>query len=538
MSGMIRAALVVTLAGAALSGCAGLDGYSVRDEQAVQQDVIGDVVHLGATFCLTVQSSGDGSCDVTGEQAALAQELAQDGGLQAQDGGLQLFAAFLIPASATSPATATAHLPAGLDADVATLTRKPSLDETLEHLRPAPEGRHWIGYISPALGAPEGDIGNGDWSVDADFTLARGNGGLPAPSSFAHAVMGGVRLAYPDASSRDVDLGTALSDDAAFGVQLLASRPVDCQEYRALPFTTISGQYLGSAADAGDGHPLVPTTLCGPTSAGAALVLKDLRGAGSSVDVAPGDRAVVPFTLRYVGAAGPTFTVDAASAVPGATVTPSATALTPARAGFEDMTVTVAVPSGTPTGAYGVTLTTTLGGQVRTAQGTVNVVVPGRRVTTSKTAGEAKGMGDTISIVWAASPSGPVAAPGRPMLELRGFDRSGLGPDGQSINLGDVLCHKPAGSCGRVTVQLSVRWEQLHAGAEVARVAAKQRVRMVTIATARLSVPAQGRRRIRVKLSPKVRRMLGTGQILHAVTAVRAARSRVPLVHRIALQRG
>jgi hypothetical protein len=124
------------------------------------------------------------------------------------------------------------------------------------------------------------------------------------------------------------------------------------------------------------------------------------------------------------------------------------------------------------------------------------------------------------------------------MLEFRGFDRSGVGPDHRSINLGDVLCHKTSGSCGWVTVQLSVRFEQLHAGAEVARAAARQRVRMVVVGQGTMSVPAGARRRVRVTLPRGVVKLLDGGEVLHAVAAVRPARNRMPLTHRIALRRG
>jgi hypothetical protein len=119
------------------------------------------------------------------------------------------------------------------------------------------------------------------------------------------------------------------------------------------------------------------------------------------------------------------------------------------------------------------------------------------------------------------------------LLEFRGFDRSGPG-HGRSVNVGDALCHKPRGSCGLVTVQLTARWDELHGGAG----AAARRVRMVVIGRARLAVPAQGRRRVRVTLPAGVRRMLAGGEVLHAVVAVRAAGNRLPIVHRIALRRG
>jgi hypothetical protein len=61
---------------------------------------------------------------------------------------------------------------------------------------------------------------------------------------------------------------------------------------------------------------------------------------------------------------------------------------------------------------------------------------------------------------------------------------------------------------------------------------------MVTIGTASLSVPANGRRRVKVRLTPGVLKLLKHGEILHAVAAVRPARNRAPMVHRIALRRG
>jgi len=576
MSGKIRAALAVALAAAGLTGCAGLNGYSVRDEGAVQQDVVGDVVHVGATLCLdddvdatsggagtgdalarslAIPANGDGGCDANPHQAGFAEGIGDNG-------GVQFFAAFRVPESAKAPATATARLPAGFDAATATLTRKPSLDETLEHTRPAPAGQRWVGYISPVLGAaarPSADrddlaaglrrlaqddappaSADGDWSVGADFTPARGDGGLPAPATFAHAVLGGMRMAYPEALYDGVDpAGYDTSGADRFGVQLLDSRPVDCQEYRGFPYPEIYGVGLGGEGTDSQGLPLIPTTLCGRASSGGELALKDLRGSGGDASAAPGGVAQVPFTLRYAGEAGPSFALAATTALPGAAIAPSPTALTPAGPGFQDATVTVAVPAGAAPGAYAVTLTATVGSQVRTAQGTVNVTAPRSAAAPTVAAGAQDDPADDGAGGTVGATGGTVTAPARRrVLDFRGFDRSGVGPDGRSVNLGDVLCLKAEGACDWVTVQLTVRWEQLHAGAEAARAAARTRVRMVTIGSASLSVPAGGRRRVKVTLAPGVLKLLRGGEILHAVAAVRPARNRVPLVHRIALRRG
>ena len=109
------------------------------------------------------------------------------------------------------------------------------------------------------------------------------------------------------------------------------------------------------------------------------------------------------------------------------------------------------------------TLTATVGGQVRTARGTVRVVAPAGAAATTPGFSE-----EDEEDAGVAGASAAVAPRPQRMLEFRGFDRSGVGPDGKSINLGDVLCHKAEGSCGWATVQLAVRWEQLHAGAETA----------------------------------------------------------------------
>ncbi|WP_027006466.1 hypothetical protein [Conexibacter woesei] len=570
-------ALAATAAVAGLAGCGPLPGYTVRDESAAQQDVIGDTVHLGATLCLDTGASApdpstdtelrgiawpqatSGRCD---DQAGMGNGLNYVPSL-ATNGGVQFFAAFLVPDGATAPATASATLPSGFDVTTATLTRKPSLDESLGQTQPTPAGEHWVGYISPVVGqatapseTPE-DVasglqrvattkltedpnapatGAGDWSASADFTLSRGPGGLPAPATFAHAVLGGVRMAYPQDIYDGVD-PTGFHDPAeAFGLQLLDTRPVDCQEVRSWPFETFLGLSTSGLQEDPYGEPLLPTTSCGGASAGGALALKDLRGSGDTVTVGAGQTATVPFTLRYVGDPGPAFALSASTALPGApaaVVAPGT--LTPGAAGFQSATVTVPVPAGTAPGDYAVTLTATVGGQTRVATGTITVGVPGAGTTNANTSPNPTGLEDDNN-------SGGVSAASvtsrQRMLEFRGLDRSGLGPDHRSVNIGDVICHKTTEACGWVSWQLSVRWEALHAGAEVARASAKQRVRMVVLGSGTLSVPAGARRHIRVRLPQSVVRAIAGGEVLHAVAAVRPARDRVPVTHRIDLRRG
>ena len=61
---------------------------------------------------------------------------------------------------------------------------------------------------------------------------------------------------------------------------------------------------------------------------------------------------------------------------------------------------------------------------------------------------------------------------------------------------------------------------------------------MVVLGSGTLSVPAGARRHIRVRLPQGVVRAIAGGEVLHAVAAVRPARDRVPVTHRIDLRRG
>ncbi len=541
MSRTIRAAVAAMAAATCLTSCTAPDGYSVRDEQAAQQDIIGDTVHVAATFCLDPRRAG--SCDAAAQPAGILPGVADDG-------GLQFFAAFLVPDTAAAPATATATLPAGLG--TVTLRRRAGIDETLDLARPAPAGRRWVGYLSPLVGAARAfagpaDVARGlrraseapapaaatagdDWTAAADFVVARGPGGLPTPAEFEHAVVGGTRMAYPASIYDGIDpVGLDVGSGENWGLELLDTRPVDCRELRPFPYSVFFGASLDAAPRDGSGYALVPTTLCGTPSADGALALRDLRGSGGAVTAAPGTTVTVPFALRYAGDAGPTFALGATTAVPGATAAPSAPALTPAAAGFHDVGVVVAVPAGTAPGDYAVQLSATVGGQVRRAQGTLTVT-PGAPAAAAQGAA-ATGQDGQGPVAGAGALS---AGAGR-LVEFHGFDRSGPGPNG-TVNLGDVLCRKAQDACGFVTVQLTVRWDALHGGAATA--AARRRVRMVTVGRAALWVPAQGRRRVEVALGPAVRALLRSGRVLPAVVAVRAAGNRLPIVHRVALRSG
>src|SRR5581483_8109265 len=175
-SRMIRAACATAVAAFGLTGCT-TPTVRVTDETAAQAGQIGDTVRVDGAFC--VDAGDDGTCATLRRDALPA---------AVRDAGGQLLAAFLVPASASAPMTATAH-PAGGAPDV-TLSRSTSYAESLQAARPAPEGRRWVGFVSPVLTPEEG--ARGAFSVAADFGLARGAGGLPQPATFAYAVAGGI----------------------------------------------------------------------------------------------------------------------------------------------------------------------------------------------------------------------------------------------------------------------------------------------------------------------------------------------------------
>src|ERR1700754_2841007 len=117
MTRKLSLALATTVvAAAALTGCGPLPGYAVRSESATQQDTIGDTVHLGATLCLdtgasdTTPSSTEAVRGIAWPKAGVGQCADGDDGSEvpyltefAGDGGLQFFAAFLVPDGATAP---------------------------------------------------------------------------------------------------------------------------------------------------------------------------------------------------------------------------------------------------------------------------------------------------------------------------------------------------------------------------------------------------------------------------------------------------
>jgi hypothetical protein len=478
VSRTISAALAATAAALALGGC-----YGVSEEHAVQQDAIGDAVRLDAAFEPLDESPGR----LPG----------------------QFLAAFLVPEDAAAPATLEARLP-GAAAPVA-MARKPSLDESLQATRPAPGGRRWVGYISAVVALPDGVTSAEDvddlvrdaataappaaadarWSVGGDFGIARGDGGLPAPTTFDHAAMGGHRVAFPAAL---LDPGAPPSDDVrAFALGLRDRRPVDCEEARAFPFPTLFGVERSAA---------VPTTSCGPTSPGGSLALADLRGAGGTVTAAPGETVAVPFALRSVGPAGPVYALSAGTTLPGGDAVPGAATLEPGGPGFHEVTVALTVPADAEPGAHEVSLVaTTAAGQRREAIGTlvVRAPVPGGL-------GEPELQG-VLGIT--------IHQEDAPLLRFSPFTRAVPGRRG-AVAVGNAWCLNQRAPC-------DVR-VQLRAGG-------------VLLGTARLRVPAQARRRVTIRTGRRARALLRWGRSVDAVVSLRRATDPAPVVGHVSLRR-
>src|SRR4051812_5513794 len=476
VSRKICAALASALAALALGGC-----YQVTAEDAVQQDVIGDTVRATATFAL-------------------------DGAAAGRLPG-QFVAAFLVPDGATAPATLDAKLP-GAPAAVA-MTRRPSLDESLQGSRPAPAGRRWVGYATAVVGLPDAvkDAADVDgllrsardtappaqddagWSVAGDFTIARGDGGLPLPAAFEHAAMGGFRIALPAAVLAD---GEVPGDVRAFALGLSDQRPFDCDEVRAFPFPEL----FGAAAPA-----VLRTTACGPTSAGGALALADLRGSGASVEAAPGATVTVPFTLRSVGPAGPVYALRAQTTLPGATATPAVATLAPSGPGFHDVAVTVTVPVGAEPGDRAVSLVATAGGEEREALGQVTVRVPAGRDR------GAPGLQGILGIT--------IHQEAERLLRFSPFTAAVPGRGGR-VAVGNVWCLRERGVCD-VRVRIT-------AGG-------------VALGSARLRVPAQARRRVALRTGRRARALLRLGSSIDAVVTVRRAADPEAIVEHVQLRR-
>ncbi len=263
-------------------------------------------------------------------------------GADATSGSRQLLLGAQIPGDVSAPATLVSDAPQPV-----TLSQSPGYAAELQRLQPAPRGRRWVGWMSPAVTYAAANAAQQSMLVGADLRLAARPDGSPYPFPTVTAIwVVGVRNVAGDApADRPVACGGSLT--RAFQDGPTARNAVVCLDSQ-LTVTSASGD-LG-------------------------VVATGARASGR-----PGGVAVLPFVLRGrnvpAGAVGPVL-VAAATTLPNAAVAVTPGALAPAANGDVVARAAVGIPKGASPGAYPVTLTADLGGAngVRTGVGTLTVL--------------------------------------------------------------------------------------------------------------------------------------------------------------------
>jgi hypothetical protein len=313
--------LLVAVAGlaAALSACAFFKPHSLT---LAQPNGIGSV-HVRFELCTEAKEA---KCEPN-SQSPEAQYLL---GIAVPKGSV---APSTVTAQPTTPGTAPIvfsrndEVAAEMTASTAKFAElgEPTPEEQELGTRPwPPAGMEGIGYLSaPYQEQKEA----GEWTVDADFGLPVPGDGSPFTGPFSSAIALGWREVSPENP---------------------ASRPVHCARFEE-----------GMGVDPED-------AFCAGTAQEAQIGTSDLKikpPASSSVFL--GGKATLPFGLDFASTASnlPSFTLSAASTLPGATVALSSSSFSPPapdagthRSAGSD-TATVAVPSTAAPGIYEVTLT-------------------------------------------------------------------------------------------------------------------------------------------------------------------------------------
>jgi hypothetical protein len=269
-------------------------------------------------------------------------------GLDASSGFRQLLLGVQIPAGIGAPATLTSQAPASL-----TFASSPGYAAELQRLQPAPAGRTWVGWVSPALNY---DAANDSFEgqrllVTADWQLPHGADGSPYGAG-------------------------QITSDWVVGIRNVTSvatagRPVAC------------GSSLTTALeDVPD--PAVPGyTYCLDSAVSITSGASDLGvvTSGARATGAPGSLVTIPFILRSGGAdQGITpLSTRATSTLPGATLAVTPQALPqPPKNGDVIALVAVGIPAGANPGVYDVTFSASQGpygpGFVRSGTGRLTVI--------------------------------------------------------------------------------------------------------------------------------------------------------------------
>ncbi|MGE0029208.1 MAG: hypothetical protein AB7O78_09115 [Thermoleophilia bacterium] len=278
---------------------------------------------LGTTLPrLSICASGPGSNQCADKGAI---------NLDATSGLRQLLLGVQIPADVGAPATIVTDPP-----EAVTFTSSPGYTAELQRLQPAPNGRKWVGWISPAL----------NYSTD---------NGLPQRLSLGPAFV------LPHAADGSPSTADTLATNWVVGIRNLTSvalpeRPVAC------------GDSLTTAVKDFD-HPTQPGfTYCAdsqiamstPSGFDYGVVATGARASGL-----PGTVVTMPFILRNgrVGSFGP-IPVRASTTLPGATAAVTPEKLSPPVLGDASGLVAVGIPAGAAPGTYDVTFTADFGGGV------------------------------------------------------------------------------------------------------------------------------------------------------------------------------
>lgn len=330
----------------------------------------------------------------------------------------QMLVGLLVPTDYAVPATFTL-------AGQATPVFRPSPTYTaeLQRLLPTAPGQKWAGFISDVNTFTPGATG----SLSFSFDRAAPPEGSPRPAAADITVIVGARTV--SGANGDV-----------------ATRPVIC------------GATPADLAGSSD------NTVCRDSQINVNRRARDLALAGGPpVTVGAGATAIVPITARYAGDAAPdvNFSLSATTTVPRASAVPNAVSFAPPSDSTNALSVSVAVPPGTPPGTYGVTLTARLGaGDVRAGTGSI-VVAPGG----AAAGGSARCAGRQATIVGTAGPDTLKGTAGPDVIAGRGGADviSGLG--GDDLICGDAGPDRIGGGGGRDRILGGAGADLLNGGA-------------------------------------------------------------------------
>lgn len=286
----------------ALSGC-----VVITSQSSQQLNTIG-AVRLTTTVCFSQQAG----CPDKGNSNT------------AGPGGFQVLLGYRVPANASTPQTITTSAGQPLS-----FTRDSSYTSELDRLAPTAGSHKWVGYRSTQIAG----LASPSFTVNPSFALKQGNGGQPFDGPFTYRVVTGARATPENNANAPIDCGSNLAGSSASKTTCVDSPPV----------SEIATNLQQSTQDLGI------LNESGPQRA-------DRGGA-----------APVPFKIVYAGkgSTGPTVSLRASTNVPGASVKPVPSTLTPS-GGTSRARAVLQLPPDTPTGSYDVTLiATTPNGQVR-----------------------------------------------------------------------------------------------------------------------------------------------------------------------------